>query len=136
MLYPKGQIADLYGVRWSVETHFAELKTTLRMRKVKSQTPAGVQKELAVYALVYNLVHGVMLRAARRQGVTPDRISFVDALRWLLWSSPGDDLPVLVVNPVRKRRTPARRIKAGRHRFAQLNGTRAATSKPPCKAKL
>jgi hypothetical protein len=47
--YPKGAIAELYNVRWTAETHLAELKTTLRMRKVKSRTPDGVRKELAVY---------------------------------------------------------------------------------------
>jgi hypothetical protein len=58
--YPQEVIAALYGVRWTVETHFAELKTTLKMRKVKSRTPEGVQKELAGYCLVYNLIHTVM----------------------------------------------------------------------------
>ena len=37
--YPKAKIAELYGIRWRVETHFAQLKTTLKMRKVKSRTP-------------------------------------------------------------------------------------------------
>src|SRR5205823_11460295 len=63
-LYPKEKVAELYGIRWRVETHFAQLKTTLKMRKVKSRTESGVRKELAVYCLVYNLVHAVMMRAA------------------------------------------------------------------------
>src|SRR5581483_6142601 len=71
VLYPKDKIAELYGVRWQVETHFAELKTTLKMRKLKSKDSSGVLKELVVYALVYNLVHAVMLRASERQGVPP-----------------------------------------------------------------
>lgn len=100
-LYPKDDIAKLYDVRWTVETHFAELKTTLRMRKVKSLTPDGVRKELAVYCLVYNLVHAAMLAAAKRQGVGPDRISFLDAVRWLLSAAPGEDLRDLIVNPAR-----------------------------------
>ncbi len=54
-LYPKAKVAELYGIRWRVETHFAQLKTTLKMRKVKSKTPDGVRKELAIYCLVYNL---------------------------------------------------------------------------------
>src|SRR6476659_7043570 len=62
--YPREKIAELYGIRWRVETHFAQLKTTLKMRKLKSQTEAGIRKELAVYCLVYNLVHAVMVRAA------------------------------------------------------------------------
>jgi hypothetical protein len=109
--YPKEKIAELYNVRWSVETRFAELKTTLKMRKVKSQTADGVLKELAVYALVFNLVHAVMLEAARKQKVTPDRISFIDAVRWLISADPGEALPALVVNPLRPNRHEPRVIK-------------------------
>ena len=46
-LYPKDQIMELYEVRWRVETHFAQLKTVLKMRKLKSQTSEGILKELA-----------------------------------------------------------------------------------------
>jgi Transposase DDE domain len=111
VLYPKEKIVELYGVRWQVETHFAELKTTLKMRKVKSQTSQGVLKELTVYALVYNLVHLVMLKAARRQHVPPDRISFIDTVRWLLCARPGEELPDLLINPRRKDRHEPRVIK-------------------------
>lgn len=109
--YSKQAIADLYGLRWSVETHFAELKTTLGMRKVKCRTPAGVEKELLVYALVYNLVRATMLEAARRQAVEVSRISFIDALRWLQTASPGEAVPDLIVNPRRPGRHEPRVIK-------------------------
>lgn len=109
--YPKQKIAELYGVRWSVETHFAELKTTLRMRRIKSKTPEGVKKELAVYALVYNLVHAVMLAAARRQRVAAERVSFLDTVRWLLSAEPGDAMPDLIINPDRPDRHEPRVIK-------------------------
>ena len=110
-LYPRQKIIELYGVRWQVETHFGELKTTLKMRKLKSQTAEGVLKELAIYALVYNLVHMVMLKAAARQHVTPDRISFIDTVRWLNSAEPGDALPDLMVNPRRPHRHEPRVIK-------------------------
>ena len=58
-------------------------------------------KELTVYAIVYNLIRVVMAEAARRQGVDVERISFVDAMRWLAEARPGDELPELVVNPER-----------------------------------
>jgi hypothetical protein len=101
LLYPREKIAELYGVRWQVETHLAELKTTLKMRKLKSKTSRGVLKELTVYALVYNLIHLVMLRAAQRQQVQPQRISFIDTVRWLISAAPGEPLPDLMVNPHR-----------------------------------
>lgn len=134
--YPAQELIDLYSKRWQIEVYFRDIKRTLKMSLTSARTLEGTRKEILAFVLLYNLIRGVMAKAAANQQVPADRISFVDALRWLLWSSPGDDLPVLVVNPVRKRRTPARRIKAGRHRFAQLKGTRAATSKPPCNAKL
>src|SRR5262249_38050181 len=61
----------------------------------------GVLKELAMFALAYNLVRLVMLKAARRQKVPINRISFVDALRWLRTAQPGTPLPNLVVLPHR-----------------------------------
>jgi hypothetical protein len=124
-LYPKEQIIELYRVRWQVETHFAELKTTLKMRRVKCQTAAGVQKEVAVYALVYNLVHTVMLEAARRQGTTPDRISFIDTVRWLLSAEVGEPMPPLLVNPLRPDRHEPRVVKDRQDSYAYLNKPRA-----------
>jgi hypothetical protein len=109
--YSKEAIAELYNLRWTVETHFAELKTTLGMRRVKCQTPSGVEKELIVYGLVYNLVHATMLAAARRQEVDASRISFIDTLRWLQSAEPGEELPDLVVNPKRPDRHEPRVIK-------------------------
>ena len=71
------------------------------------ETEAGVLKELTIFAIVYNLVRLVMLEASRRQGVPLERISFVDALRWLSSSPPGTPLPELVVNPHRPGRVGA-----------------------------
>ncbi len=127
--YPKEKIAELYGVRWRVETHFAQLKTTLKMRKVKSQTAAGVRKELAVYCLVYNLVHAVMARAARRQGVMPERVSFIDAVRWLLSAVPGEPVPRLVVNPLREGRNEPRVIKDLQDTYRKMTRPRSELRK-------
>jgi len=130
--YPREKVAELYGLRWSVETHFAELKTTLRMRRVKSQTPDGVRKELAVYCLVYNLVRAVMVRAAARQGTTPDRVSFIDALRWLLSAAtPGEDVGPLVNNPRREGRDEPRVIKNLRDNYRKMTLPRAQMRRRP-----
>ena len=53
------------------------------MDVLRCKTVAGIRKELTMYALVYNLVRLVMLEAAKRQGVPVERISFIDAVRWL-----------------------------------------------------
>lgn len=123
-LYPKAKVAELYGIRWRVETHFAQLKTTLRMRKAKSRTPDGVRKELIVYCLAYNLVHAVMARAAARQDVSPWRVSFVDAVRWLLSAGPGEDVPALVVNPLRPDRHEPRVIKDLQDTYSKMTKPR------------
>jgi hypothetical protein len=128
-LYPKEKIEALYNVRWTAETHFAELKTTLRMRKVKSKTALGVKKELAAYALVYNLVHAVMCAAALRQGVTPDRISFLDTVRALLSAEAGEDLPDLVVNPRRPHRHEPRVVKDREDTYTKMTRPRAQLRK-------
>jgi hypothetical protein len=132
--YPKEKIAELYGVRWHVETHFAQLKTTLKMRKIKSQSEEGARKELAIYCLVYNLVHAVMLQAALRQGVTPDRISFIDAVRWLLSASPDTPLPDLIVNPSRPDRHEPR-VRKDRNRSYPLMTRSRQTLRKELKSK-
>jgi hypothetical protein len=58
-------------------------------------------KEVAMFVVAYNLVRRVMAEAARRQGVAPRRVSFVDALRWLRSARPGELVPRLRVNPSR-----------------------------------
>lgn len=109
--YPASDIAELYRCRWGIETNLRHLKTTMKMEVLHCHSVNGVLKELAIYALVYNLVRIVMLEAARRQEVPVDRISFVDALRWLRTAKLGTPLPKLVVNPHRPNRSEPRVIK-------------------------
>jgi hypothetical protein len=135
-LYPAQDLVELYGQRWQVEVCFRDLKQSLGCRRLSARTVEGLRKQLLALVLLYNLVRRVMNQAAQRQGVDPDRISFIDALRWLLWSSPGQALERLVVNPSRPRATQPRRLKHSRHRYPQLNGSRQSLSKPACEAKL
>lgn len=134
--YPAQELIELYSRRWQIEVNFRDLKRTLGMKMLKAQSVLGVRKEVLAFVLLYNLIRGVMRQAAIQQGVDADRISFIAALNWLLWSSPGEAVSKLKVNPRRVRRSPARKLKNPRHRFTQLNGSRAQTSKPPCCVKL
>jgi hypothetical protein len=102
---------DWYGGRWGIETNLRHLKQTMGLDVLHCQRLVGVLKELTVFALVYNLVRVVMLAAAQRQGVALERISFVDAVRWLSTARPGDPLPPLVVNPHRPDRVEPRAVK-------------------------
>ena len=65
---------------------------------LKCKTVDGVLQELIVFALIYNLVRLVMVQAARRQQVAIDRISFIDAARWLAAARDEESLPWLVIN--------------------------------------
>jgi hypothetical protein len=106
--YPAAELARLYERRWEVEGHLRHLKQALGMDVLRCRTVPGVVKELLVFVTVYNLVRRVMLDAARRQGVEPQRVSFVDALRWLRQARPGGGRPVLIVNPPRPGRVEPR----------------------------
>jgi hypothetical protein len=91
------------------------LKQTLHIDVLRTKSVDGSHKELAMFAIVYNLVRLVMLEAAQRQGVMPDRISFVDALRWLAAAGTGLPLRRIRVLPLRpdrhERRVRKRRPK-------------------------
>jgi hypothetical protein len=84
-----------------VEEHLKALKQTMKMDVLKCTTVDGVLKELTMYARAYNLVRVAMCEAASRQDVVPDRVSFLDALRWLRGAEAGEEMPDLVVNPCR-----------------------------------
>jgi Transposase DDE domain len=107
-LYPAEALAELYGTRWRVEEHLKALKQTMKMDVLKCKTVDGVLKELTMYAVAYNLVRLTMCEASGRQGVAVERISFIDALRWLRDAADGEELPELVVNPARPGRSEPR----------------------------
>ena len=100
-LYGVKALSELSCARWGIETNLAPLKTTMGLDVLQCKTVDGVLKELIVFALTYNLVRLVMGQAARRQHVDIDRISFIDAARWLAAAQDGVSLPTLVVNPHR-----------------------------------
>jgi hypothetical protein len=128
--YPAQELIQLYSQRWQVEVYFRDLKKTLGIGMISARTATGVRKEILAFVLLYNLVRRVMQQAAVAQGVAADRVSFIDTMRWLLWSSPGDPIPKLKLNARRVRPSPPRRLKNARHRFPQLNNIRAALTKP------
>lgn len=129
--YPKRAVAELYGLRWTVETNLRHLKTTMKMDILRCRTVDGIFRELAVFGVVYNTVRLMMIHAGEAQGVPPDRISFVDVLRWLELRCHGRDLPPFVVNPTRCR-SPAPRCTRRRPRpIRYLSGPRTPQRKLP-----
>lgn len=109
--YTAKDLAEFYRCRWRIETNLRHLKETMGMGVLRCETADGVRKEMLMFALAYNLVCCVIYEAARRQGVQPDRISFIDALRWLRTCSPGGASIELIVNPRRPGRSEPREVK-------------------------
>ena len=122
--YPARDLAELYSSRWKIETNFGHLKTTMGMDVMHCKTVDGVTKEMYMFALAYNLVRLVMLEAARCQRVAPDRISFMDALRWLRDAKADTILTPLLVIPNRPNRSEPRVIKRRGKQFKLLNKPR------------
>jgi Transposase DDE domain len=127
--YTPKELARLYGLRWRLEVNLKHLKQTMKMDILHCMTVAGVLKELAVFVIVYNLVRRVMAVAAQRQGVAPDRISFIDAWRWLQEAEPTTALPELVVNPERPGRCEPRVRKRRPKKFPVMKKPRAVLRK-------
>jgi hypothetical protein len=122
--YSAADLAKLYGQRWQIETNFRHLKQSMRMDILRCKTVDGVNKELAVYALVYNLVRLVMLEAAKAQDAPVERISFIDAVRWLANAVHGATEFKLRVNPHRPGRYEPRAVKRRPKEYDRLNEPR------------
>jgi len=74
---------DWYACRWGIETSLGHLKTTMPMKVLHGTTVPGVLKELTLFAIVSNLVRMVRWASAMLQHTGVERISFLDAPRWL-----------------------------------------------------
>jgi hypothetical protein len=131
LLYPADQLAELYGLRWQVETHFGQMKTTMRMLRLKCQTAEGVKKELLTYFIAYNLIRQVICQAAQRQQVEVERISFIDAMRWLANAPEGQALILLVVVRRRPDRHEPRVIKYLKYRYRSMTQPRSKMKQRP-----
>lgn len=107
-VYTAEKLAEAYGLRWTIETAIGHLKTTMKMDVLRCQTVRGIQKELLMFLLVYNLVRMTMIEAAEQQHVPVDRISFIDALRWLATTRHPEILPSLNLVPLRPGRSEPR----------------------------
>jgi len=82
-----------------------------------------------------------MVEAGQRQRVEPNRISFVDALRWLHHAEPGEELPRWKVNPDRPGRVEPRARKRRPKQYQLLNRPRAVLrqallKEPPAKSEV
>ena len=97
--YPAAELIGIYHERWDLEIAFDEIKTTqLEQRPaLRSKLPATTEQEVWAILLAYNLVRLEMVQLAVAAKVSPNRISYIAALRLIcdewMWSalttSPG-----------------------------------------------
>lgn len=100
-VYSKDQIAKAFGFRWHVELDLRAIKQTMGMSVLRCKTPAMVGKEIWMHLLAYNLIRGLMARAAEQAGIEPREVSFAGAVQTINAFAPAlqladeQDLPRL-----------------------------------------
>jgi len=84
VLYPKQDVADLFGLRWNVELDIETIKKTLNLDYVPCKSPAMVLIHLWVTLLAYNLIRGLIATAAAKHDKQPRQIGFTHACQTVL----------------------------------------------------
>jgi hypothetical protein len=95
---PAEEVALLYRMRWYAELDLRALKQTMQMDILRGQSPEMVRKEVWAHLLAYNLLRGLMARAAEEAGLLPLQVSFkgslqlVQAFAAVLWTAAVEEL--------------------------------------------
>jgi Transposase DDE domain len=79
--YTKAEVADLFLRRWGIELDLRSIKCSLNMDILRCKTPEMVRKEIWMHMLAYNLIRGLMAKAAEEHGEEPRHLSFKGALQ-------------------------------------------------------
>lgn len=89
----------LYRQRWQVEVDLRSIKAVMGMDILRAKSPRMIDKEIGVHLLAYNLVRGLMARAAAGahllaralsfKGTLQLLVTFQPHLRWLAGTSVG-----------------------------------------------
>lgn len=146
--YPAKHIAAVYHERWEIELGYDEIKTHMLQSEVtlRSRTVEGVEQEIWGLLITYNLIRVEMARIAAEARVSPSRISFVMAMRfirdewgWCAVASPGsipkkllrmrERVTDFVLPPRRGHRRYPRAVKIKMSNYAKKrrNGSEGAT---------
>ena len=89
-LYPAETLIGLYHQRWEIELTIDEIDTHQRLpwTPFRSQKPVGVIQEFYALLLAYFIVRSVIHQTAVVCDATPQRFSFINALRLIQQSMP------------------------------------------------
>lgn len=78
--YPPEAIANLYHMRWTIETFYNDFKNTMQGNKWHCQTPHTFELELVFKMILACLIRLTMAEAAKAKGLAPGALSFCRAL--------------------------------------------------------
>jgi len=120
---PAEEIVDCYHERWEEEILFDEIETHQQRSDtlLRSRKPLGVLQELYALLLAHYAVRFVMLAAAQKAHLDPDRISFVRTIQILEMATPlwilgePQDLPAhyeRLLDEIARKPLPPRRSRA------------------------
>lgn len=79
-LFPVSELANLYHLRWDIETFYRDFKHTLQASSWHCKTPTSFHQELLVHMIALCLIRLAMLEASRLVNVTVRQLSFARAL--------------------------------------------------------
>ncbi len=78
--YPAAELAQLYHMRWDIETFYRDFKHTLRATSWHCQTPTTFHQELLMHMIALCLIRSAMLDASRLNNTPVSTLSFARAL--------------------------------------------------------
>lgn len=90
--YPANEIATLYKNRWDIELRIRDIKTTMEMELLRTQSPGMVKRELMMFAIGFNLLRFLQLKAANENQICPNRLSFKGVMD-VVAALPQADIP-------------------------------------------
>jgi hypothetical protein len=79
-LYPASELAQLYHMRWDIETFYRDFKHTLSATSWHCHTPTSFHQELLMHMIALCLIRIAMLDASRLKGAPMGEFSFARAL--------------------------------------------------------
>lgn len=133
--YPPQAILDVYFERWEIENGYGEIKQYQLDENIllRSQTVEGIYQEIWGLVIAYNLIRVEISQIAKEAEVSPLRISFVMALRFiqdeLMWcaiASPGTipkklkamrENVKLFILPEKRKRPKSRTVRVSKTRY-------------------
>ena len=79
-LFPVSELANLYHMRWDIETFYRDFKHSLKATSWHCKSPSSFHQELLVHMIALCLIRMAMLEASHLANVTIGKLSFSRAL--------------------------------------------------------